>query len=996
MRAMQHRRGPAEAGNDGLSAMGPEERPRAVSARLRSPLSLFLVVLALVFVTETLIMVMFHTLQPDLGWFAESLADGSILIPVIAAPLWWLIAQRGRAEQALQTSEEQFRSLIENASDVITVLGKDGAISFVSPSARRVLGYEPEELIGKNVFNFVHPDDLTGTLARFSDLMQHPGGHQSAEFRFRHADGSWRFLEAIGKNPTRDPAAATLIINSRDITERKQAEEESNLLQSVALAVSEAHDLRSGLDLVLQRVCGVTGWSCGEAWTPSRDGAALECAAAWCISNEALDNFRSHTEAFTFAPGVGLPGRVWSSKQPAWVRDVTQDTNFPRAPYAKEAGLRAGVGIPVLAGDDVVAVIGFFMLEAREEDERLVRLISAVAVEMGALLQRKQTEDALRESEGKFRQLVNQATDAILLTDLEGRFIDVNQSACDSLGYTREELLTLSVADIAEDFTPDRFREDRKRLDRGVPLAIESNHRRRDGTTFPVEVRVGLVEFDGHRLMLGLAHDITERKQAEEALRESEERFRTFMDNSPAVAFMKDEEGRFVYLNRPFRNVFGVKEKDWLGKTDFDVFSLETASQNRENDLSVLSSDRPLETVEVVPVPDGDPHHWIVFKFPVRSASGERFLGGMAVDITERKQAEDALRQSEEQTRRIVETAYAAFISIDAEGVITAWNAAAETIFGWPREEAVGRPLSDTIVPPQYRDAHTNGLQHFLATGEGPVLNKRIEITALHRDGHEFPVELAVWAVRSGETWTFHAFVHDVTLRKQAEEALRRLNSDLEAERNTVRNLNRLLEARVRDRTQNLRQANLELRERHHQLLDARAQAATDGLTGLGNHRSFQEHVRSGMSAAGSARSFSLVMLDIDGFKKTNDSLGHQAGDGVLRACAHAFAAVVGEQSVYRYGGDEFAVLVPDCDMAGAEEVAERLRRAALDISAPVTISLGVASYPETAGTSDELIYQADAAMYAAKMAGKNRTCRWDRMPSAPSRTPRQRSTPVA
>jgi diguanylate cyclase (GGDEF)-like protein len=255
---------------------------------------------------------------------------------------------------------------------------------------------------------------------------------------------------------------------------------------------------------------------------------------------------------------------------------------------------------------------------------------------------------------------------------------------------------------------------------------------------------------------------------------------------------------------------------------------------------------------------------------------------------------------------------------------------------------------------------------------------------------------LAVWTVRSGETWTFHAFVHDVTLRKQAEDALRQLNGDLEAERNAVRNLNRLLEARVRERTRNLRQANQELRDRHHQLLDARAQAATDGLTGLGNHRSFQEHVRQSISAAGSDRSFSLVMLDVDGFKKINDSLGHQAGDGVLRGCAHAFAAVVGEQSVYRSGGDEFAVLLPDCDIAGAEEVAERLRRAALDISAPITVSLGVASYPETAGTSDELIYQADSAMYAAKMAGKNRTCRWDRMPSAPSRTPRQRSTPVA
>jgi PAS domain S-box-containing protein len=148
---------------------------------------------------------------------AAILVDSSVLTVLSAPPIWWLITQRRRANQALQRSEEHFRSLIENASDIITVLGKDGAISFVSPSSQRVLGYEPEELIGKNVFNFVHPDDLTSTLARFSNLVQDPDGHQSAEFRFRHADGSWLVLEAIGRNALHDPAAATLIINSRDI-----------------------------------------------------------------------------------------------------------------------------------------------------------------------------------------------------------------------------------------------------------------------------------------------------------------------------------------------------------------------------------------------------------------------------------------------------------------------------------------------------------------------------------------------------------------------------------------------------------------------------------------------------------------------------------------------------------------------------------------------------------------------------------------------------------
>jgi diguanylate cyclase (GGDEF)-like protein len=289
----------------------------------------------------------------------------------------------------------------------------------------------------------------------------------------------------------------------------------------------------------------------------------------------------------------------------------------------------------------------------------------------------------------------------------------------------------------------------------------------------------------------------------------------------------------------------------------------------------------------------------------------------------------------------------------------------------------------DTIVPPQHRDAHRRGLQRFVATGEGRVLNTRIEITALHRDGHEFPVELAVWAVRSGESWTFHAFVHDVTERKRAEETLRQLNRALEEERNAVRDFNRCW-SQVRDRTQDLRRANLELRERNRQLLDARAQAATDSLTSLPNHRSFHERIRAAVSAAEtSGASVSAIMLDIDRFKTVNDKLGHLAGDEILRACGEILAGAAGAENVYRYGGDEFALILDKTDIEHATAVAEELRTA-IESRSPdlrgITISLGVAEFPHISQSAEELIYRADAAMYTAKSAGKNRACRWDRI----------------
>ena len=124
--------------------------------------------------------------------------------------------------------------------------------------------------------------------------------------------------------------------------------------------------------------------------------------------------------------------------------------------------------------------------------------------------------------------------------------------------------------------------------------------------------------------------------------------------------------------------------------------------------------------------------------------------------------------------RLILDNAHDAFVAMSADGLIAEWNRQAEITFGWPRAEAVGRVLSETIIPPQLREAHSRGLARFLATGEGPVLNRVIEVRALRRDGGEFSAEISIAPVRVGEQYLFAAFIRDVTERKQAEEELRR------------------------------------------------------------------------------------------------------------------------------------------------------------------------------------------------------------------------------
>ncbi len=192
----------------------------------------------------------------------------------------------------------------------------------------------------------------------------------------------------------------------------------------------------------------------------------------------------------------------------------------------------------------------------------------------------------------------------------------------------------------------------------------------------------------------------------------------------------------------------------------------------------------------------------------------------------------------------------------------------------------------------------------------------------------------------------------------------------------------------VQERTEELRLSNEELRERNRQLLEARTQAASDSLTGLLNHRKFHQKVREIVEESGdSGEPVGLIMLDVDNFKQVNDTLGHLKGDEVLRELASTIAEVAGQDNGYRYGGDEFSVLLPGYDHKRTGAMAQRLLDAVVDSKTgeSVTISLGVAAFPEMAATAQELVYRSDMALNWAKSSGKNQVGDWH---SLISRTP--------
>jgi PAS domain S-box-containing protein len=287
-----------------------------------------------------------------------------------------------------------------------------------------------------------------------------------------------------------------------------------------------------------------------------------------------------------------------------------------------------------------------------------------------------------------------------------------------------------------------------------------------------------VVKDDLTRLAPALARELAQARSRAERRQAQAERDRyvhllqTVIDSTMAVIYVKDVQGRYLLVNRRFEEALGLANEAIVGRGDSELFPAGTAAGLRAGDRRVVDAQMPLIEEEAVSL-RGDARTYISVKCPFRDRDG-RIQGvlGISTDITDRKRAEEALRVSEERMRLIVDTALDAVVTIDGTGAITGWNPQADDVFGWHRYEVLGKPLAEAVIPPQYREAHRRGLARYLQSGEAVVLNKRIELTALHRDGREFPIELAITPLRGAEGVSFCAFVRDITERKSAEARL--------------------------------------------------------------------------------------------------------------------------------------------------------------------------------------------------------------------------------
>lgn len=450
------------------------------------------------------------------------------------------ITERKWAEEALRQAEEKYRSIFENATDGIYQTTLDGEIFNANPALAQIFGYDlPPEMIydlteeGRLIYVDIDRRQ------EFLNLMQQQGTVLKFESQVQRRDGQiiWvsENVHAVYDDAGQPQFYEGIMV---DITERKWAETQVNLLQSIILKISELESVESALEVVLQEICQLKGWAYGEAWIPDPNNRVLRCSHAWYANTTDLTEFRRATEELTFAKGLGLPGRVWQSQSHEWQQDLSQlsSQQFKRSALIRDYHL-GGLGVPIIANwsnqdtlvqDEVLAVLVFFIFDAGEEDQRLVQLVLAIAAQLGTVLARKQAEAALREAEERYRSIFENASEGIFQSTLEGTYISVNPALARIYGYESIKALVNSIQAISRQIyvDPQRRQEFIHEINRYNKVTrFESQVYRQDGTMIWISENARAVRDPQGNLLYyeGTVVDITARKLAEERLRYEQE-----------------------------------------------------------------------------------------------------------------------------------------------------------------------------------------------------------------------------------------------------------------------------------------------------------------------------------------------------------------------------------------------------------------------------------------------------------------------------------------
>jgi|GEM_PF-767458 len=563
------------------------------------------------------------------------------------------------AARLIRESEEKYRSLIERANDGIVIL-QSGNVKFINQMMANILGYEVEEILNTPFLNFIAPTEKEKILEIYQKRQAGESVPQIYESMLVRKDGTLKPVEFNNGIITYNGQIATQTY-IRDITERKVAEKaliESE--QRYALAVEGVNE-------------GIFDWN-------------LE-------TNEVY--FSNNYKAI-----VGFSPDEMKNELPEWESRIHPDD--------KERVMQANHDY---IDGHISAYNPEYRLMHRNGDYRWIlsrgvclRDSNGKAYRMAGshmdITDRRKSEEKLRESEARYRTIFNTAADAIFLIDKKsGAIVDVNEPAVRIYGYTTEELLTMNIQQLAD--KPDDTIEMLSPANQSHYVAQRKSVRK-DGQIVQVEISASYFEMDGNPYVIAMVHDITQRKKAEQALRESETKFREITDLLPQLIYELDDKGFFTFLNRTGKEMFGLTEADV--RKGFRA-SLLVVPEQRERLIGNFTEVMSLRFGEMENEyrglrSDGSEFPILIYGSAVLRDGKVTGNRGIVIDITDRKNAEEELRRVNERLTLHFRQTPLAYIEWNENLEVTDWNPSAENIFGYTHDEVLGKHALRLIVPP--------------------------------------------------------------------------------------------------------------------------------------------------------------------------------------------------------------------------------------------------------------------------------------------------------
>jgi PAS domain S-box-containing protein len=669
-------------------------------------------------------------------------------------------------KQRTKREADQLRLLVHGTTEyAIFMLDPEGRVLTWNAGAERFKGYKAEEIIGQHFTKFYPQEAIDrGWPAHELKVATAEGRFEDEGWRIRK-DGS-RFWANVVITALRDEQGQLRGFSkvTRDLTERKKAEE---LLrrseEKFRLLVEGANDYAIFL---LDPQGNIASWNAG---------------AERIKGYEAGEIIGQHFSKFYPQEAID---RGWPAHE---LKVATAEGRFEDEGWrVRKDGTQFWANVVITAlHDDAGNFRGFSKItrdmterkKAEENDRRLLEETTA---------RRVAEENARQIHEERERLHVTLASigDAVISTDAEGRINFLNSVAEELVGWKSEEAARCTLEDVFHIVNEDTrmpVENPALRALRDGKIVGLANHTvliSKDRTERPIDDSAAPIR-DARGNVIGsvlVFRDISERRRNERKVREQQEWLRVTLASIGDAVIATDTQGRVTFLNPVAQELTGWAGEDAHGLPLEAVFQIlnEQSRQTVENPVAKVLRDGVIVGLgnhTILIAKDSKERPIDDSAAPIRDASGN-MMGVVLIfrDVTEQRLSDRELRSSEARKSAILETALDCVITMDHEGKVVEFNTAAERTFGFRREQVIGRELADLIIPPMLRERHRNGMAHYLATGEGPVLGKRLELPALRVDGTEFPVELAITRISTDGPPVFTAYLRDVSEPKRVEQ----------------------------------------------------------------------------------------------------------------------------------------------------------------------------------------------------------------------------------